>query len=109
MIWEHSEDTRNHWKEQMEQALREGKLTTIITFDNVTYSVTLQPYTTAFQTLEERRLGADLNPVDKTRPYQHEQCICGADLTWYVGKQKWDHTKRDAVGHIPQPTAQKRR
>ena len=42
-MWEHSEKTHSNWREQVQKALQEGHITTIITFQGTQYMVTLQP------------------------------------------------------------------
>ena len=99
-MWEHSEKTHSNWREQMQKALQEGHITTIITFQGTQYMVTLQPVEQA----STPELVADSPPADPNRPFQHARCICGANLMWIVREQCWQHTKGVAIGHKPTPT-----
>ena len=55
MVSEHSEKTHSNWREAVLKALREGRLTTEITFDGTRYLVTLQPYDTSTKAKEPQK------------------------------------------------------
>lgn len=126
-------ETDSNWREHMLKALRAGLITTMITFNDTKYLVTLQPYEHDDQVPQKalchvcgqialRRPGetrwyhedasyghhaAEVQgwtPTDPNKAWQHAHCVCGANLTWFVGEQKWKHTKGKAEGHIATPT-----
>ena len=124
--------THSNWHEQVLEALKQGHLTTMITFDNTQYMVTLQPITdeqppTAVGICQRcgqlvlRAVGnrwyhknardgshaalvEGWTPTDPTKAHQHARCICGVNLTWLVGEQRWEHTRGKAEGHVATST-----
>lgn len=98
--WEESQPVDLNWIEHVRNALKSGKLTTIITFDSCQYMVTLQPYRAPSY---RAGLNTDGRPVTMNRPYQHGKCHCGTLITWLVGQQRWDHTKGKPEGHVAWP------
>jgi hypothetical protein len=91
MVWEHSEKTHSNWREEISKALKEGHLTTEITFDGTRYMVTLQP------------LKPSKEVFKKNRPHQRSRCaICGTYVQWIVSTQVWRHTARGSFDHEPE-------
>lgn len=95
MSLEHSEKTHSNWREQMLKALQEGMITTIITFDNVRYLVTLQPYTQPEGSVE-RGLCSVCSHVALKRV---------GDAKWYHEDPKYGNHAATVEGWVPVPAA----
>lgn len=89
MVWEHSEKTHSNWRETILRALEGGHITTVITFNDTKYLVTLKPVEST-----------DRKFFNKQKPFQRSRCvICHQNIVWIVGSQFWKHALKGEYDH----------